>query len=38
LFIAAEFDHGLDGVCVLGRRGKPAEQVASEAVEAAGLH
>jgi RNA 3'-terminal phosphate cyclase (ATP) len=33
LFLGAEFDHGLGGVCALGRRGKPAEQVASEAVE-----
>jgi RNA 3'-terminal phosphate cyclase (ATP) len=33
LFIAAEFEHGLGGACALGRRGKPAEQVASEAVE-----
>jgi RNA 3'-terminal phosphate cyclase (ATP) len=33
LFLGAEFDHGLGGVCALGRWGKPAEQVASEAVE-----
>jgi RNA 3'-terminal phosphate cyclase (ATP) len=33
LFLGAEFDQGLGGVCALGRRGKPAEQVASEAVE-----
>lgn len=34
VFIAAEFEHGVAGFSALGERGKPAEQVADEAVEA----
>ena len=34
LFLGAEFDHGRGGICSLGRRGKPSEQVAGEAVGA----
>ena len=33
LFLGAEFDHGLGGVCALGRRGKPSEHVVEGLLE-----